>query len=86
MRELGLLGEEESTLNGALTTTNTGLDASLMVCNGGTVDIGPGALLDVPGGLKVGGNAVGSIDLSGSGSTHGTIQSASARPRRRHSG
>src|ERR1700712_1832167 len=72
---LMLLGYETVTINGTVHTTNTGSDNSLMVCNGGTVDITPGGMLETDGGLKVGVNAFGSLDAHGSGSTHAPIDS-----------
>ena len=78
-RQLMFLGQEQVTINGALTTLGTGLCTSFMVCDYAVATFTSSSSLQDHGGLLVGNDSVGTLIAESKASAHSTLVTVSGK-------
>jgi T5SS/PEP-CTERM-associated repeat protein len=79
VRQMMMLGDEQVTVNGTLTTRSDGPCKSFMVCEDAVATFTPTSTLQDNGGLIVGVDDVGTLIAQGTASAHSTLNTQSAK-------
>ena len=78
VNNLMLLGTENITFTGTLSTAGVGACQGLMICDGANATFAPGSVLNDGHVVIVGNDAVGTMLVQGSGATHAVINTVNA--------